>query len=135
MYNNVFSSLGTGSGSLSHAILRTIAPSGHLHTFDFHQQRVEIVTKEFQDHGLGDLVTVKQADACKDGFGIEDVADAVFLDLPCPWLAVPHATKALKKTGKSDNYILIQLFVKGIVLYKKLSHIHFFSSCLKCQIE
>ena len=42
---------GTGSGSLSHSILRTIAPNGHLHTFDFHQERVDIAKKEFQTHG------------------------------------------------------------------------------------
>ena len=42
---------GTGSGSLSHSILRTIAPDGHLHTFDFHQERVDIAKKEFQNHG------------------------------------------------------------------------------------
>lgn len=28
---------GTGSGSLSHAILRSIGPTGHLYTCDFHQ--------------------------------------------------------------------------------------------------
>lgn len=90
---------GTGSGSLSHAIIRAIAPTGHLHTFDFHQQRVEIVTKEFFDHGLEMFVTAKQRDACKDGFDLEDTADAVFLDLPNPWLAISHAVKALKNSG------------------------------------
>ena len=32
---------GTGSGSMSHSLIRTIAPSGHLHTFEFHAERAE----------------------------------------------------------------------------------------------
>jgi tRNA A58 N-methylase Trm61 len=38
---------GTGSASLSHALIRTIYPTGHLHTFEFHQQRSETARKEF----------------------------------------------------------------------------------------
>lgn len=49
---------GTGSGSLSHSFLRAVKPHGHLHTFDFHEQRCEIARGEFQDHGIGDFVTV-----------------------------------------------------------------------------
>ena len=90
---------GTGSGSLSHSFIRTIAPTGHLHTFDFHEKRVEAAHAEFQSHGVADFVTAKHADACKDGFGLEDVADAVFLDLPHPWEAIPHAKRALKRSG------------------------------------
>ena len=41
-------------------------------------------------------MTVLHRDACVDGFGLEGAADAVFLDLPSPWLAVEHAKKALK---------------------------------------
>lgn len=92
---------GTGSGSLSHSFIRTIAPTGHLHTFDFHAKRVEDATREFMEHKVDHLVTAKHADACADGFGLENVADAVFLDLPHPWEAVGHAKKALKKNGVS----------------------------------
>ncbi|XP_076022161.1 tRNA (adenine(58)-N(1))-methyltransferase catalytic subunit TRMT61A [Genypterus blacodes] len=90
---------GTGSGSLSHAILRTIAPSGHLHTVEFHQQRAEKATEEFREHRVGHLVTVRNQDVCKEGFGVMGVADAVFLDIPSPWEAVGHAKAAMKKQG------------------------------------
>ncbi|XP_061598802.1 tRNA (adenine(58)-N(1))-methyltransferase catalytic subunit TRMT61A [Cololabis saira] len=90
---------GTGSGSLSHAILRTIAPTGHLHTVEFHEQRAEKVAEEFKEHRVDHLVTVRNQDVCKDGFGVTGVADAVFLDIPKPWEAVGHAKTAMKKHG------------------------------------
>ncbi|KAM9341360.1 tRNA (adenine(58)-N(1))-methyltransferase catalytic subunit TRMT61A [Symphorus nematophorus] len=90
---------GTGSGSLSHAILRTIAPTGHLHTVEFHQQRAEKVAEEFKEHRVDHLVTVRNQDVCRDGFGVTGVADAVFLDIPSPWEAVRHAKAAMKKQG------------------------------------
>lgn len=90
---------GTGSGSLSHAVLRTIAPTGHLHTVEFHQQRAETAAQEFKEHRVDHLVTVRNQDVCKDGFGVAGVADAVFLDIPSPWEAVKHAKAAMKKQG------------------------------------
>ncbi|CAG9769456.1 unnamed protein product [Ceutorhynchus assimilis] len=92
---------GTGSGSLSHAFIRAVKPHGHLYTFDFHEVRSEIARQEFDDHGLGQYVTVCHKDVCENGFGenLNGIVDAVFLDLPHPWLAVPHAVKALKESG------------------------------------
>ncbi|XP_005178086.2 tRNA (adenine(58)-N(1))-methyltransferase catalytic subunit TRMT61A [Musca domestica] len=92
---------GTGSGSLSHYFLRAVKPHGHLHTFDFHEARANQARDEFKHHGLGDFVTVYHRDVCENGFGEElnGKADAVFLDLPAPQLAVPHAYKALKDSG------------------------------------
>lgn len=90
---------GTGSGSLSHAFIRTIKPTGHLYTYDFHQQRAEKAREEFVDHDIGQYVTSTCRDVLQDGFTVEDKADAVFLDLPSPWTAIPHAKKALKKSG------------------------------------
>ena len=92
---------GTGSGSLSHALIRTVAPTGHLHTFDFHAERAEKARVEFEEHGLADLVTSRHRDVCTDGFGLEDTADAVFLDLPHPWEVINHAKLAMKVKTKT----------------------------------
>ncbi|KAF9086296.1 tRNA (adenine-N(1)-)-methyltransferase catalytic subunit trm61 [Mortierella sp. AD031] len=93
---------GTGSGSFSHSIVRTLAPHGHLYTFEYHQERVNAAKKEFEEHGVSDLVTLRCRDVCKDGFDLEDKVDAIFLDLPAPWEAVASAKKAFKqnKIGK-----------------------------------
>lgn len=85
---------------MSHAIIRTIAPTGHLHTVEFHQQRAEKAREEFQEHGVGRWVTVRTQDVCRSGFGVSREADAVFLDIPSPWEAVGHAWDALKVEGE-----------------------------------
>ncbi|KAJ9061881.1 tRNA (adenine-N(1)-)-methyltransferase catalytic subunit trm61 [Entomophthora muscae] len=93
---------GTGSGSFSHSIARTIGQTGHLYTFEYHLERSELARAEFLLHGLQDGVTVQNRDVCKDGFGLDNEVDAVFLDLPAPWEAVESAKKAIKKntTGR-----------------------------------
>ncbi|CAF1109374.1 unnamed protein product [Didymodactylos carnosus] len=90
---------GTGSGSLSHSIIRSIKPNGHLHTFEFHELRSNIAKTEFEEHGLADFVTAYHRDVLRDGFLHENIADAVFLDLPAPWDAIEHVIKVMKKTG------------------------------------
>ena len=80
-------------------MIRSIAPTGHLYTFEFHEQRSKVAEQEFKDHGISDYVTVIHKDVCEEGFGLDHVADAVFLDLPKPWEAVASAKKALKLEG------------------------------------
>ena len=67
---------GTGSGSFSHSLVRTIAPTGRLHTFEYHATRAQVAKDEFIAHGLGELVVIQHRDVCADGFGLDDVADA-----------------------------------------------------------
>jgi len=90
---------GTGSGSLSHSIARTIAPNGKLFTFDFHEERVTIANQEFQSHGLSHLIVGQHRDVCAQGFGFNNFFDSLFLDLPHPWIAIPSAKEALKSNG------------------------------------
>jgi tRNA (adenine57-N1/adenine58-N1)-methyltransferase len=54
--------------------------------------------EEFARNGLGDLVTVRVRDVESLGLPAElaGQADAVFLDLPGPWNAVPSAARVLR---------------------------------------
>lgn len=88
---------GTGSGSFTHSIARTVGPTGRIFTYEFHEARATKAREEFARHGMSDVVTLTHRNVCKDGFTIENSADSVFLDLPAPWDAVEHAKSALRK--------------------------------------
>jgi len=93
---------GTGSGSLSSAIAITIAPNGHLFTYEYHEQRAKAAIEDFKLIGLSPYITVQCRDVCQDGFDKEqESVDAVFLDLPAPWKALPNATTVLRKNKKN----------------------------------
>eukprot|EP00596_Hydrurales_sp_CCMP1899_P006836 CAMPEP_0119045494 /NCGR_PEP_ID=MMETSP1177-20130426/40407_1 /TAXON_ID=2985 /ORGANISM="Ochromonas sp, Strain CCMP1899" /LENGTH=393 /DNA_ID=CAMNT_0007017405 /DNA_START=295 /DNA_END=1476 /DNA_ORIENTATION=- len=95
---------GTGSGCMTMALARAIAPTGHVHTFEYNPARSLEAKEEFDKLGIGHLVTVTCKDVCgriagdEGGFpGVADqLADAVFLDLPEPWLAIDHVSRVLK---------------------------------------
>ncbi|MCJ1259799.1 tRNA (adenine-N(1)-)-methyltransferase catalytic subunit trm61 [Lignoscripta atroalba] len=113
---------GAGSGSFTHAAARAVysgrpdgmaedvshrhphkARKGKVWSFEFHEQRVERLTTEIREHGLEGIVEVTHRDVCQDGFtstSIDDAdseqaiyAEAVFLDLPAPWLALKHLSR------------------------------------------
>ncbi|KAI9802283.1 MAG: tRNA (adenine-N(1)-)-methyltransferase catalytic subunit trm61 [Piccolia ochrophora] len=113
---------GAGSGSFTHAAARAVyngypdneatqpkksikssSRFGKVWSFEFHEQRVERLRSEIKDHGLDEIVNVSHRDVYRDGF-LLDVpssdsekqspnADAIFLDLPAPWLALPHLSR------------------------------------------
>ena len=105
---------GTGSGCMSLAILRAIAPTGHLYTYEFNPIRADAAREEFKMFGLEEYVTVQCRDVCgkfesvEKGFGFSGVEDqsidAVFLDLPEPWLAIDSALRVIKPGKKLCSY-------------------------------
>ena len=50
---------------------------------------------EFESHGLTN-VRLAHRNVCKDGFGSVTGVEAVFLDLPAPWEAIPHVMKVIR---------------------------------------
>lgn len=117
---------GTGSGSFTHTLARAVARGapagsgagqlppawnagampasdafgpldGRVYSFEFHGERVERARAEFAAHNLDRTVQLAHRNVCKDGFGLDHVADAVFLDLPAPWEAVPHVAQAVRR--------------------------------------
>ena len=124
--NDVVSSIGSGCMTLS--LTRAIAPMGHVYTFEYNSTRAEQSRQEFTKYrnqhatdiilkhprrlGIGHLVTVTCQDVCSkkagsaSGFvGVPDsYVDAVFLDLPEPWLAIEDAFRVLKVGKKICCY-------------------------------
>ncbi|WWD16829.1 hypothetical protein CI109_101261 [Kwoniella shandongensis] len=86
---------GTGSGSMTHSMSRSVGPKGQVFSFEYHRPRYEAALGEFEAHGLSN-VKLQHRNVCKDGFeGASDV-EGVFLDLPAPWEAIPHVIKTLR---------------------------------------
>eukprot|EP00204_Picochlorum_oklahomense_P002054 CAMPEP_0118800938 /NCGR_PEP_ID=MMETSP1161-20130426/2668_1 /TAXON_ID=249345 /ORGANISM="Picochlorum oklahomensis, Strain CCMP2329" /LENGTH=353 /DNA_ID=CAMNT_0006728817 /DNA_START=47 /DNA_END=1108 /DNA_ORIENTATION=+ len=92
---------GTGTGSLTTSLARAVAPHGKVATFDYHEERVGLARKDFERHGIDHVVDVTHRDTQRDGFPEEYIGkvDAVFLDLPMPWLVIGSAAACLRPDG------------------------------------
>ena len=86
---------GTGSGAFSHSILRSIAPHGKLHTYEFNHARVKTAREEFERNGLQKMVKVYWRDVCGKSTDA-NVADGAFY-------AVNESTGGTKKVNSTSN--------------------------------
>lgn len=121
---------GAGSGSFTHAAARAVfngypnnsasleaeaqaartqKQTGKVYSFEFHKQRLESLGAEIEEHGLNGVVELTHRDVCSDGFMLGENgeysprANAIFLDLPAPWLALTHLTRRLRRKEKSSS--------------------------------
>ena len=89
---------GCGSGAVTMALLRAIGEHGSLISYDVRQDMIDR-TRENVSAMLADTsnLTLKLGDVY-EGFEEREL-DRVVLDLPEPWLVVPHASESLLPGG------------------------------------
>ena len=109
---------GAGSGSFTHAAARAVYSGfpkpnnehsstqessakgpGKVWSFEFHEQRAQKLQEEIREHELDGIVQLTYRDVCQDGFTPDNTpasliaANAIFLDLPAPWVALKHLNR------------------------------------------
>jgi len=86
---------GTGSGALTIILANFVRPTGKVYSYEARQEFSDNAKSNVTRVGLSDYVEFFCSDVEKEGFKQKDV-DAVFIDLPEPWLAIKPAFDALK---------------------------------------
>ncbi len=87
--------LGTGSGALTLALAKFVAPDGRVYSYDRRDDFIINARKNVERVGYAANVEFTCADVAQDGFR-EHGVDAIFIDVPEPWDIVPKAFEALK---------------------------------------
>ena len=88
---------GTGSGALTLALAKFVAPTGKIYSYEARPEMIENATANLERAGVMDCIELKHRNII-DGFEETDV-DALFLDTKDSWRYIPFAKVALKPSG------------------------------------
>ena len=108
--------VGAGSGGLTTALLHAVAPEGHVHTLELREEYAKKVEKNVSRTGLDRYWSYSIGDAREMDAGIDWQADALTMDMPDPWLALPNLEKHLKNGGRVCAYVPNMNQVESIVV-------------------
>ncbi|MEO0092157.1 MAG: tRNA (adenine-N1)-methyltransferase [candidate division WOR-3 bacterium] len=86
---------GTGSGALTAILATFVQPNGKVYSYEARQDFSDNAQENLKRLGLDRYVEFYVRDVERQGFAQKDV-DAVFIDLPEPWIAIKPAYEALK---------------------------------------
>jgi len=105
-----------------------IQQKGKVWSFEFHEERAAKLREEIENHNLDGLVQITHKDVCAEGFlvpssqlrpaaessssggVVSPMGTAVFLDLPAPWLAIPHLSRSGNSPLDPDREVSICTF-------------------------
>ncbi|MGQ9708040.1 MAG: tRNA (adenine-N1)-methyltransferase [bacterium] len=87
--------VGSGSGALTVILASFVRPDGRVYSYERRPDFSKNAFENVQRYGLEKFCEFFVADPVEQGFAQTDV-DAVFLDVPEPWVLVPAARRVLK---------------------------------------
>lgn len=91
---------GTGSGSLTMALLRAVGPSGRVVSYELRDDFARIAERNIHRFlGATDALVLRHHDVYEGVLPQDLPLDRFILDVPEPWRAVPHAVSSLIPGG------------------------------------
>jgi len=88
---------GTGSGAATATFAYSVAPQGHVYSYDVNSGFQDVARKNLEKFGMMGCVTLVARDA-KEGIAETDL-DAALVDMGDPWELVANVKKALAPSG------------------------------------
>ena len=108
--------IGAGSGGLTTALTRAVAPKGKVHTVEFREENAAKAGKNLRRTGLDAYWTCQIGDA-RD-VKVDVTADALIMDMPDPENALDNLLPCLRPGGRICAYIpntnQLQLIVEAL---------------------
>jgi tRNA (adenine57-N1/adenine58-N1)-methyltransferase len=94
---------GVGSGALTIVLLKSVAPSGKVISYELRKDHADLARRNVAMTGLEDCWDLHLEDVCSTE--LEKQVDAAVIDIPNPWDAIDNVKKALKVGGYFCCYV------------------------------
>ena len=108
--------IGAGSGGLTTALLTAVGPTGHVHTMELKEENAKRTERNVARTGLDSRWSYSIGDAREADPGIDWQADALTMDMPDPWLALPNLDRHLRAGGRLCAYVPNMNQMESIVI-------------------
>jgi len=94
---------GVGSGALSIVLLKTVAPTGMVYSYEIRGDHATVAKRNVEMSELDSCWQLKVGDVCRER--LPEEVDAAVLDMPEPWEALRNVISALRFGGHICCYV------------------------------